>query len=1449
MSGLLLVLAILAFALYLPSVQTYLAKIAAKYLTKELGATVTIDKVNIRFFNQVTLKNLLLADQQDDTLLFVGSLEVDIAELSTAKKIIALKKVKLTDAQFLLHHPKDSLHDNLYFLTEYLSSDDTTHTPPWSPTVEELELSNFRFKYDDDNDDALAYGVDFSHLDVSKVSGSFSDIIILNDTIFADISKLAFQDKSGFKIDRFEAKAKVSTKEINCNQLFIQSPHTNLVGNLIFEYNSWGDFDDFISKVKFYTYLQPSIISFADIAYFAPELKGLDEKINLAGEYKGTVNKLRGKKVALAYGNNTFYRGNVSLTGLPYIDDTYIDLQVQEAQVTAADISNINAPPFENRNKIPLPKMLTKLGKVNFKGNFTGFVNDFVAYGNFNSDLGYFSSDVNLKLDPNQQHTAYSGHIFTKDFHLGYLLDHPKLGKVNASLDIVGTDFSFNNMKMQLTGNVAGIEYMGYNYHNIDLNATLAKKILDGSVIIKEENVDLAFNGIIDFASRLPNYKFTLDAQQINFKPLHIFNTPNDQKLSALVNINLEGDDLDNIEGTILVNDFNLLANKKMYHLNHLSFVADKFGIKREMTLNSDFVDAHFDGIFEFKTLIPAFTKIVPQYIPAIEPSKITKTGNQDFIFDLVIKNTSFITEMFLPSWYFESDTKISGSFKSLLNAFSINAHSGSIKYKTFDFDNASLKIDASQQMARIDYESEKVYYADSMYIEFPKLNAEISNNTIRYFLQLANIDTLPNSAMLKGNVNFIGDEIGITVLESKIKIQHDEWKLDSSNFILVDKVGVNFKNFNFNHNEEQLKLYGVIGDSAHHTLALNLQNFKLFHINPLLKNINTECGGIANGLVNIKAITGSSNLQGNLAVTQLVLNKDTLGDAEFSSQYDVITNTLNSAGSIKRGSLKVLEFEGKYLTKELANNIDYKIKIAKLDIAPFGKYLSEVVSNVKGRVNAELKLKGTFSQPKLTGKLHFLKTNLLVNYLNTYYNFTSDVEVNNNSFEFKDFAIEDLYNNSAIINGFIYHQAFENFNFDIDLKAKNFHALNTNGTQNSLYYGSAFVDGTASFEGPLDEMKIAMLLTSKKNTIMNLPITSSSQVEESNFITFINTEAQKVVPTNASVLKGISLDLNIIATPDAEMKIIFDEKIGDVITGRGSGNINMRLTDDGEFTINGSYNIAEGEYLFTLKNLINKKYYIEPPSSISWSGDPYNANIDIRAVYKTSTSTLYTLIEDSTYRRRLPVDCRLFLSDKLMNPTINYSIEVKGLDAAAQSAVASRLNSEGELNRQIFGLLVLNRFLPSGDASAARVDAGSGVGANASELLSNQVSNWLNQINTGLNLGFNYKPKDDFSDQEYGVQFSKSLLNDRFTLEGNVGYVNRQNSNTVVGEFNAEYKLGDGRFKLRGYNRSNNNSIFYVAPYTQGIGIFYREEFNNINQLFKREKKIVPPTDTSSHK
>ncbi|MGB4079225.1 MAG: translocation/assembly module TamB domain-containing protein, partial [Prolixibacteraceae bacterium] len=129
-------------------------------------------------------------------------------------------------------------------------------------------------------------------------------------------------------------------------------------------------------------------------------------------------------------------------------------------------------------------------------------------------------------------------------------------------------------------------------------------------------------------------------------------------------------------------------------------------------------------------------------------------------------------------------------------------------------------------------------------------------------------------------------------------------------------------------------------------------------------------------------------------------------------------------------------------------------------------------------------------------------------------------------------------------------------------------------------------------------------------------------------------------------------------------------------------------------------------------------------------------------------------------------------------------------------------------------------------------------IGNTASDLFSNQLSNWLSQIYKDLDIGFNYHPGNQITGDEIELALSTQIFNDRVSINGNIGNnpnPRTMNNSELVGDFEINVKLTrNGKLQLKAYNKSNNNLIYETAPYTQGLGVSYKENYNHIEELWR---------------
>jgi hypothetical protein len=613
------------------------------------------------------------------------------------------------------------------------------------------------------------------------------------------------------------------------------------------------------------------------------------------------------------------------------------------------------------------------------------------------------------------------------------------------------------------------------------------------------------------------------------------------------------------------------------------------------------------------------------------------------------------------------------------------------------------------------------------------------------------------------------------------------------------------------------------------------------------------DIDGIISGDIQLANLTNQPAFFSNLHLQNLALNGEKLGEARILSSWNNADESIYvNAQIINVGNVstsRMLGFTGFYYPKRKKQSLNFDLSLENFRLRALNPFLVGVLSRIEGLASGSFTVHGTLEKPELSGNLSLMRTAFLIDYLNTYYSVQHNFVIKPTEIEVDNVVLYDTIGNKAIASGTIKHDYLSNFMFDIDVKVNDFLGLNTNQTMNDLFYGSAIVTGDVGINGSIDDIDISVSGTTRKGTYMYIPINMAASVSDNDYVVFVKPKNEKIeqelfeTPIQSGQAFNIYLATNV--TPDASVKIFMPYNMGD-LTAKGSGNLRMSANSIGEFLLYGDYIVREGQFNFVFENLLRKKFDLMEGGKISWTGDPYDAMIDVKGVYRTKTSlSSLGIVLDSTssIRNRVNVDCIIHLSEQLFKPEIKFSIRLPNTDPETQQLVFSVLDTTNEalVTQQVISLMVLGSFSYSGASNIS-------LSSSSINVISNQLSSWLSQISKDFDVGLNYKPGDELTSNELEVALSTQLFNDRVIIEGNLGVIgstaSSQSASNIVGDVDVSFKItDDGRWRVKAYNHSNasstNNVTAYdnYAPYTQGVGISYRKEFDRLSELFKRKK------------
>ncbi len=647
-------------------------------------------------------------------------------------------------------------------------------------------------------------------------------------------------------------------------------------------------------------------------------------------------------------------------------------------------------------------------------------------------------------------------------------------------------------------------------------------------------------------------------------------------------------------------------------------------------------------------------------------------------------------------------------------------------------------------------------------------------------------------------------------------------------------------------NNRQQMTLSGAIAENDTATLTMEIEQIDLSCLGDYL-NQELPLHGIVQGEVRLLDVYHKRQLFSDLRIDGFAFRGQKIGNLALRNRWDEDELELLSELSIQSGDREHLKAFGSYTPE--SEELLYFAEMDHLPLVILETLIRKNFSHFTGEGTGRMKIHGTPQKILLTGALEGRDAGLTIDFTQVAYQFTDSVYFRGDTIRFDHLSIRDPRGNRGTFDGTIVHRNFQEMNYNLSIAAPRIMAINTTASDNPRFYGQMIANGRMNIRGKGQQVLLSGEATTLSGTQANISLADGSELERYDFIQFLateDTEREEFLLMRRDN-SDFRLDLTVRATPEARAQLIYDSQIGDVIRAQGEGILRVGVDNDGNITLSGSYTVERGDYLFTLQNVINKRFTIEQGGTIEWMGDPYNAIIDISAIYKLKASLYDLLVNtyDNIYQsQRIPVDCKILLTEDLSNPNIDFAIEFPTVEDRLVDELRQYFNTQEEMNRQILSLVVLGKFYtPEYLRGTYEAQNPNLIGTTASELFSNQLSNWLSQINSNVDIGLNYRPGNEMTNDEIELALSTQMFNDRVTINGNVGNNNNPNSSNnsqLVGDFDINVKLiPSGKIRFKAYNRSNNNLIYETSPYTQGVGFTFSEDFNNFSDLLKKMEAI----------
>ena len=1133
----------LYFVLQTETFQTWAAKKVTAYLSKELNARVEIERLKISFISNVTLQGIFVSDKNLDTLINGKSITVDVSGFNYEAHKLNLDEVELTDIKVKLLKYKNEDDWNFQYLADYFKSDTTqidTVPSTWKITYGALKLKNVDFTYHLLRDtNKVVQNMNYKNIHVQNIFGTFTELDFKGDTIFAQISNLSAKEQCGIVLKNLTTKVRISSTELKCDRIYLKTDNSLVKGNLTFKYNQWEDYQDFINKVYMKGNLIDSTnINFKDIAYFAKDMNGFNEVLFLNGKVRGFVNDLSGSEMKIKYRNNTEFNGDAAITGLPDISKSYIHFDAEKLSTSVSDMEKFPIPPFKKPTYFQLPAELKKLGVVSYRGKFDGFLNEFVTYGTFKTDVGIIKTD--LQLNNKSKKIEYFGSITTTNFNLSKLFPDIKLlGPISLSAKIKGKGLTLNDINASFDGIVQSVSFNNFQYDNVKIDGQFKEKVFSGNVFSRDTSANFDFSGSIDFNNKLPKMDFISSIYNFDLEKTHFSTAQLNGKVSSQILINLNGNSIDNLSGLINFDNTIYETTDKTYKLSSFNLALEQSSANKNIELNSSIANVQLKGNYNLSTLSEAFKQYLNDYFPTFFKSKTHYIYNDKADLTVKIKNFTIVKELFLKDLMISKNSSIEGSFDSKINYLYLNTNSDLIEYSGLKFKNNKISVNSLPEGVQFSYGAKSINVTDSFSLKNPNFIFTAKDKTTNFNLNWDNLTSPNNAGIVSGNAIFENNEATILLDKIKYVIEDSVWQIVKYNPIIIDtSFSVKINPITFYNQNQLITIDGTLSKNMTDKFDILIQNFKLSQINPLLKSAKLTIDGSLSGNTSLYGVFSKTLITSKINFNDLKFNKKLIGSGEINSEYNPEKEALSINGfsafakDFDGNLLKNFDFKGYYYPKRKEDNLDVTFKTEPFDLSLLQPYLQDILTFKVGFLNGNGTITGTLDNPQINAKLKFFKCVTVVDFLNVQYSVNGYVDIKPNQINFENLEIRDKMGNSGNVTGNIFHNNFKNMRIDFDVNTNKLMLLNTTAANNPSYYGTAYASGNAGIYGFLDDIKMEINMKTNGGTYFYIPLGGPSEIGNNDFIKFVTKDTLKTIVKNKK--SNFSLDFNLAATKDA---------------------------------------------------------------------------------------------------------------------------------------------------------------------------------------------------------------------------------------------------------------------------------------------------------------------------
>jgi len=1451
--------------LHVPAVQSFIGKQVADAVGEKLGTKVEVGHVDLGLLNRIVIDDVLIYDQSGKHMLGASRLSAKFEISPLFHGRISISSAQLFGLKASLYKTSADAQPNYQFALDSLASKDDSAKQPLDLSIRSVIIRNGDLAYHQldipENDDVFTP----KHLHLHNLSGHLILNHLTDNDIDLRVKRLSFAEKTRLKLEGLSFHLVADKNSALLTDFDIALPHSHLSSDTLKAEYLFSDGELNPQSLKFSGTVTQAEVTPSDLKAFLPQLQEINTPITLSTRFSGTTSSLKCEYL------NVNADEKLKLAASGYYDtsgkSTQWFAQIGNFEAQAPVIAKI-AQRFENMVKIP--DEVLRLGSVACQGEVGCKDNEIAFRGHVDTEAGNLSASGGVK------DKSFTAHLETEGINLQRILNDDKFGRIATTIDLQGQLPISKEMTMEARGLISLLEYQHRPYNNIQVDGNYANGQFDGIFGIDDPHGEIALNGHVDISGDLPSLNIIASARHFNPEAMGLADNLKGYVFDFDLETDMTGNDISNLLGNAKLTDLNIQTPKQSYHLEQLQLSSDVDGHEKQLSINTDFGHLRLEGNYHYETLLKSLTNIIRSKLPTLPYlPPATSSHGDDLRISALITDSRLAKDLLGLDLTLNAPITLEGTMSESDSSLDLSLLAPAVIYDESDFRNISLLLTTEGNALRAKTELTKLLDNDKRL----KLGliARAADNLLHSDITFNNDDD--ENQILHGTISAVSEffldasnheTAHVHFMPSEIFLNDTPWSVEPSDLVL-SKNNIVIDQFSIENGDQHVKVSGMVTNNPTDTIHVDLNDLDAAFLSNILNVNGVDFGGKISGDAFVTSVYDTPKALAHLFINDFRFSDGRIGEMALDAGWNSNDNRIEMSGHATDGDAGTTDVDGFIALSP--GEINLNILPHGTSVEFLEKFTSSFMGDIDTRVDGALRLFGPLSDINLEGKVVangpvFLKS------LNTQYEMRNDtVLLVPNHIIFCSDTIYDRNNHHGIVTGSVDHDFLSDFTFDINVQAENLLSYDFKEFGDDTFCGTVYATGNCHIKSEDDGVVIDVDATPNANTVFYYNAASPEALSNQDFITWNDVtpealdftglpsasepgtrsapKATREVVTTPVISSDLRMNFRINATPDCTLRLLMDAESGDYIALNGNGALRASYFDKGTFNLYGNYVVDHGVYELTIQNVIKKTFEFQQGSTIAFGGNPYDAALNLKALYVVNGVPLSDLnLGQSFSTNNIRVNCIMNITGTPEQPLVDFDMELPTVSSDAEQMVRSLINSEEELNQQMIYLLAIGRFynqrannMGEEGQSQTSLAMQSLLSGTISQQINNALKNFIKTSN--WNFGANISTGNEgFNNAEYEGLLSGRLLNNRLLINGQFGYRDNPNATTsFIGDFDIRYLLfPNGNLAVKVYNQANDRYFIKNSLNTQGVGLIMKKDFNGWRELLGIKRKEKKP-------